>query len=191
MMSWAEGQRGHLAVFYGTLNKLLSKAASGMTRRSWISWGNSLCIWGVIKWKTSSSIRKRKQKQWLPSVLGISMALGYKVVSRFTICIDFLLRVLWHNSLELTLKGRTGFSHLLSHGVTASTTPPSPSQALASRQRLRMRHEYAKLKLRPPQRSRSHENCYWVPTGVCTVPHFSCGTIVLHLHLTGTVLVSH
>lgn len=55
----------------------------------------------------------------------------------------------------------------------------------------RMRHEYAKLKLRPPQRSRSHENCYWVPTGVCTVPHFSCGTIVLHLHLTGTVLVSH
>lgn len=45
-------------------------------------------------------MRKRKQKQWLPSVLGISTVLGYKVMSRFTVCIGFLLRVLQHISLE-------------------------------------------------------------------------------------------
>lgn len=60
-------------------------------------------------------------------------------MSHFIICIDFLLHVLLHSSLEpTTLKGRTGLSHLLSHGAAASTTPPSaPSQALAFRQRLR------------------------------------------------------
>lgn len=91
------------------------------------------------KWKTLSSIRKRKQKQWHPPVLGISMVLGYKVTkvtispSAFTsYCVSFCTSPVNSHS------GRTGFSHLLSHGVTTNTTPPSaPSQALAFRQRLK------------------------------------------------------
>lgn len=69
MLSWAEGQRGHLAVFYGTLNKLLSKAASGMTRRSWISWGNSVHL-------RSHQVKNLKQHQEEEAEAVASLCLG-------------------------------------------------------------------------------------------------------------------
>lgn len=52
-LSWAEGQRELLAFFYDTLNKLLSKAASGRTRKSWtpaVAVG-TLCVGGVKNFK--------------------------------------------------------------------------------------------------------------------------------------------
>ena len=42
-----------------------------------------------------------------------------------------------------------------SHGVAASTLPPSPFQALENLKTNRRRHEYAKMKLRPLE---IHEN---------------------------------
>lgn len=50
--------------------------------------------------KILNNIRKRKQKQCLPSVLGISIMSGHKVMSHFTICIGIPLRVLWHICLK-------------------------------------------------------------------------------------------
>lgn len=110
------------------------------------------------------------------------MVMGYKVMPYFTMYTDFPLRVCRHSSLEPTLRGRTGFSHLLFpmvwqlawHHLLLLKHLTSDKGSNPNRRR----HEYTKIKLRPPQRRKSHDSCYWVPTAVCMIPCFSGRTIV-------------
>lgn len=129
--------------------------------------------------KNLNSIRKRKQKQWLTSVLGISMVLGYKVMSHFNVCTCFLLRALQHISLEW---GKKRFQSSVLPMVWQLATRTCLQTKISKPNR--KKHKYAKMKWK---HLKIHENYHWVPTGVYTVPHFGCGIVALHLHLNSTV----
>lgn len=122
------------------------------------------------------------------------MVLGYKVVSHFTICIDFLLRVPQH-PLQAPLKphSREGQVSVICFPVVWQLAQHHPlllknlpSDKGSNPNRRTPRRPNAKIKLRPHQRRKSHESCYWVTISVFTVPNFSHRTILLRLHLTGT-----